>query len=200
VTSQERCASPSQRHRTLRRPRDPRRFDGAFAAVLATESAAEIRHDHANALWRQVKRAAKLVAHAERILRRRPCGQLAIVAPLRHRGARLHRYVLNVRNVVRLLEFARRIRTFRRACVLAQMFEQLQARRMRRRFPLRSRSQLVERDLRREAAGRGNSDELIIAHRDDIAGTLRRIDRNQLRAVSRRTQHLPVQHVWPLDV
>ena len=79
----------------------PGGLDGAFARVLAPEPAAEVRDDHPDAVVGQAKRPRELAAHAERLLARRPDGQLAVL-PLGDRRAWLHRAVLDVGDMIGL--------------------------------------------------------------------------------------------------
>ena len=85
--------------------RQPRRFDGVLAAVLAAIGGPGVRHDDAHALLRHAERRRQLGADAERPLRAGPHGQLA-VGPFGDGGARLERHVRDVGNAIADVERA----------------------------------------------------------------------------------------------
>src|SRR6185295_15760936 len=97
-------ARPDELDRLATRTRKPRRFDRAFARVLAAVTRTRIRHDHTYLLLRNMKRFGQFLSNTERPLRAGPNCQLTVV-PFRDSGARLERRVCDVSDVVRLREF-----------------------------------------------------------------------------------------------
>ena len=79
--------------------RQTRGFDGRLAGVLAAEAAAKIGHDHPHVLVGQAEGPREFAVISERILRAGPNGELAVL-PFGQRGARFHRRMLNVGDVV----------------------------------------------------------------------------------------------------
>jgi len=196
-------ARPSQRDGAPGGAGQARRLDGRLPSMLAAETAAEIRHHHADLLIGQAEGAGELAVVAERILRPRPHGQRP-VAPLRHRRAGLQRGVLHVGHVVGLPQHAvrpgqlvgKRVLGHAAAGMRAQVVEHLLARRVRSRLPPGRPGDRLQRLPGAMRGGRGHAHELAIAHDDNVLHGLGGldVDRRQLRAVGGRAQNLAVQH------
>src|SRR5271157_6124784 len=94
---------PDKLYRALGRARQPGRFDGTFAGVLATVARAHIRHQDVNFFYGQMKGRGQFAANPKRALRAGPYREL-IIAPLSQRGAWFERRVGDVVHIVGLLQ------------------------------------------------------------------------------------------------
>ena len=187
---------------------EARRLDGGLGGVLPAEPAAHVGHDHADAVARDAERLGQDLLRPEGPVAAGPDGE-AVPAPLGHRGARLHRGVLDEGHPVGLRQDPARLPQGRlhRALLVgaglassrlrAQVLEEVVVRDgLGCRLPGgRSRGR-VER-LRRQVRGRrGEADERPLSNRHDVlhGRDRREIDRLEGGAVRGAAQDPPVQH------
>src|SRR5205085_2263029 len=74
-------------------------LDAGLARVFAAVTGSKVGHDHAYAIFRQMKGAGELTATAEWILGAGPDGEL-VICPFGNRRPGLQRTMLDVGNVV----------------------------------------------------------------------------------------------------
>ena len=109
---------PGGDHRLVDPVEDPHRAPGLardgrgqrlhLGVGLAAEAAAEERHDHLDQVQRQPEQRRDLLSDQERVLAGGPQGQLAAV-PVRDRGVRLHRVLVDGGEGVLALDHHRRL-------------------------------------------------------------------------------------------